>query len=157
VTTLVDTILAVGDLEPAMQASLGVLGDLAQRGFALAGHGDDVSAELGSDASARELTRPASIESLTGQESTKPAAVPIATQDWRAPRDFASHASTMGSHGGGEIDIVGLGAACSTRYATPPVCGPATYPCLAMRLREFQGPLESSRRSFCLPAAYAQR
>ena len=44
------TVLAVGDLEPAVQAGLRdpeILRDLAQRCFALAGYGDDIGSELG--------------------------------------------------------------------------------------------------------------
>lgn len=44
------TVLAVGDLEPAMQAGLRdpeVLRDLAQRRLTLAGHGNDIGSELG--------------------------------------------------------------------------------------------------------------
>lgn len=44
----VDTVLAVGDLQPAMRAPFRgpeVLRDLTQRGLALAGDGDDVAAK----------------------------------------------------------------------------------------------------------------
>jgi hypothetical protein len=46
----VDTVFAVGDIKPAMQAGIGnpeVLRNLSQRRFTLAGNGDPVSAELG--------------------------------------------------------------------------------------------------------------
>jgi hypothetical protein len=45
----IDAVLAVGDLEPAVQAGFGdseILRDLTDGGFALTGHGDDVAAEL---------------------------------------------------------------------------------------------------------------
>jgi hypothetical protein len=44
-----EAVLAVGDLQPALQAGLRdseVSGDLGDRRLALAGHGDDVTTEL---------------------------------------------------------------------------------------------------------------
>ncbi|SBS76249.1 hypothetical protein MHPYR_320076 [uncultured Mycobacterium sp.] len=71
--------LAVGDLEPAVQAGFRdaeVLRDLAQRRLTLAGHSDDVGSELGRKRFRHEIDPSSEDESSQVNESTKPGAVP---------------------------------------------------------------------------------